>query len=69
MIRLQCPVKTIHRFYESRTAVPWKTLFFVQLDDRLPTNHGRVMKMKGFAAIALLVLSNLFMTFAWYGHL
>lgn len=25
--------------------------------------------MKGFTSIALLVCSNLFMTFAWYGHL
>lgn len=25
--------------------------------------------MKGFTTIALLTLSNLFMTFAWYGHL
>ncbi len=25
--------------------------------------------MKGYATIALLVLSNLFMTLAWYGHL
>lgn len=25
--------------------------------------------MKGFATIGLLVLSNIFMTFAWYGHL
>ncbi len=25
--------------------------------------------MKAFATIALLVLSNVFMTFAWYGHL
>ncbi len=25
--------------------------------------------MKGYIAIALLILSNVFMTFAWYGHL
>ncbi len=25
--------------------------------------------MKGFCAISLLILSNVFMTFAWYGHL
>lgn len=25
--------------------------------------------MKGFLTIALLILSNTFMTFAWYGHL
>jgi hypothetical protein len=28
-----------------------------------------MMPMKGFYTIALLVLSNVFMTFAWYGHL
>lgn len=27
------------------------------------------MLTKGFAALGLLVLSNVFMTFAWYGHL
>lgn len=25
--------------------------------------------MKGFYTIALLIVSNIFMTFAWYGHL
>lgn len=32
-----------------------------------PFSNNRIMK--GIATIALLLLSNIFMTFAWYGHL
>lgn len=32
-------------------------------------NTQQLKTMKGFTTICLLILSNIFMTFAWYGHL
>ena len=32
-------------------------------------NRYKIIKMKGFCTILLLIVSNVFMTFAWYGHL
>ena len=31
--------------------------------------HEKVITMKGFYTISLLIVSNVFMTLAWYGHL
>lgn len=41
-------------------------VFLIKIDSNLRIKNKR---MKSYTTIGLLILSNIFMTFAWYGHL
>lgn len=46
-----------------------ETTFFDWVLKNLLRNHNKKSNMKALYTIGLLIISNLFMTFAWYGHL
>ena len=52
------------------SGVPWKIYRkIIYRTEKVLTDNFTAMLLKGFYTIGMLIISNIFMTLAWYGHL